>query len=71
MTKCDQNNYLQAKSGNMYSYVLYSQTTDKGNEPDGRRVEYTDKGKVFKSPEKNKFFSSFDADIERGISLGV
>ena len=52
----------------MYSCVLYSQTTNKGNEPDGRRVEYTDKGKVLKSPEKNKFFSSFDADIERGIS---
>ena len=30
------------------------------------------KGKVLKSPEKNKFFSSFDADIERGIpSLDV
>ena len=29
----------------MYSCVLYSQTTDKGNEPDGKRIEYTDKGK--------------------------
>ena len=45
----------------MYSCLLYSQTTDKGNEPDG-------KGKVLKSPKKNKFFSSFNADIERGIS---
>ena len=45
-----------------------TKTTDKGNEPDGRKIEYTDKGKVLKSPEKNKFFSSFDADIDRGIS---
>ena len=52
----------------MYSCVLYSQTTDKGNEPDGERIEYTDEGKVLKSPEKNKFFSSFDADIEHRIS---
>ena len=52
----------------MYNCVLCSQTTDKGNEPDGRRITYTDKGKVSKSPEKNKFFSSFDVDIERGIS---
>ena len=53
----------------MYSCVLFSDyTTDKGNEPDGRKIEHTDKGKVLKSPEKNKFFSSFDADIERGIS---
>ena len=52
----------------MYSCVLYSQTTYEGNEPDGRRIEYTDKGKVLKSPEKNKFFSSSDADIELGIS---
>ena len=52
----------------MYSCVLYSQTTDKGNEPEGKYLEYSDKGKVLKSPEKNKFFSSFDADNERGIS---
>ena len=52
----------------MYSCVLYSQTTDKGNEPDGRKIEYTNKRKVLKSPEKSKFFSSFDANIERGIS---
>ena len=52
----------------MYSCVLYSQTTNKGHEPDGKRIEYTDKEKVLKSPEKNKFFSSFDADIEHGIS---
>ena len=30
----------------MYSCVLYSQNTDKGNEPDGKRIEYTDEGKV-------------------------
>ena len=52
----------------MYNCVWYSQTTDKGNEPDGRRIEYTDNRKVLKSPEKNKVFSSFDADIEHGIS---
>ena len=52
---------------NMYSCVLYSQTTDKGNEPDSRKKNTLTKGKVLKSPEKNKFFSSFDADIERGI----
>ena len=52
----------------MYSCVLCSQTTDKRNELDGKRIEYTDKGKVLKSPEKNKFFSSFDANIESGIS---
>ena len=52
----------------MYICVWYNQTADKGNEPDGKRIEYTDKGKVLKSPEKNKFFSSFDANIERGIS---
>ena len=28
----------------MYSCVLYGQTTDKGNEPDGRKIDYTDKG---------------------------
>ena len=27
----------------MYSCVLYGQTTDKGNEPDGRKIDYTDK----------------------------
>ena len=52
----------------MYSCVLYSQTTDKGNQHDSRRIEYTDKKKVLKSPKKNKFFSSFDADIKPGIS---
>ena len=52
----------------MYSCVLYSQTTDKDSEPDSKRIEYTDEGKVLKSPEKNKFFRSFDADIEHGIS---
>ena len=56
----------------MYSCVLYGQTTDKGNEPDGRKIDYTDKGEGVKITEKNKFFSSFDADIERGIpSLDV
>ena len=52
----------------MYSCVLYSQTTDKGNESDDKRIEYTDERKLLKSPEKNNFFSSFDADIESGIS---
>ena len=51
--------------------VLYSQTTDKGNEPDGKIIEYTDKRKVSKSPEKNKFFGSFDEDIEHGISSDI
>ena len=47
-------------------------TTNKGNEPDGRKIDYTDKGEGVKSPEKNKFFSCFDADTERGIpSLDV
>ena len=53
----------------MYSCLWYSQTTDKGNEPDSKRMEYTDKGKVLKSPEKKNFFSSFDEDIEHGISF--
>ena len=51
----------------MYSCVLYSQTNE-GNEPDGIRRGYTDKGKVSISHKKKKFFSSFDADTERGIS---
>ena len=33
---------------NMYSCVLYGQTTDKGNEPDGRKIDYTDKGEGVK-----------------------
>ena len=32
----------------MYSCVLYGQNTDKGNELDGRKIDYTDKGEGVK-----------------------